>query len=174
MKKGLIQIYTGPGKGKTTAAIGQAIRAVGHDMKVGVVYFYKLPSKWGYEELSVLKDLGVEIYGFAKKHPHMEDVSIEEMREETLKGLKHVEKIFEEKSYDMLVLDEIIIGVRDGFLKEKELLDLLEKKPEGTEIILTGRGATEALIEKADLVSRVEKVKHYFDKGVKSRPGIEF
>lgn len=175
MENGLIQVYTGPGKGKTTAAIGQAIRAIGHGLEVCVIYFYKMPSRWGYEELRVLEDLGVEIHGFAKKHPHFfKEIGKEKMREESLKGLKHVEEIFDEETLDIIILDEIIIGIRDGFLREKELLEVLEKKPEGTELILTGRGASESLIEKADLVSKVENVKHHFDEGVECRPGIEF
>lgn len=175
MERGFIQIYTGSGKGKTTAAIGQAIRAVGHDMKVGFIYFYKLPKERGYNELSILEGLGVEIHGFAKKHPQFfKNVGKKEIREKSLKGLKHVEKLFEEKTLDMIILDEIIIGIRDGFLNERELLDLLDKKPKGSELILTGRGATKNIIERADLVSKIEKVKHYFDRGVKPRPGIEF
>ncbi len=175
MDKGLIQVYTGPGKGKTTAAIGQAIRAIGHGMNVEIVYFYKMPSEWGYEELDILEDLNVEIHGFAKKHPHFyENSKAGEMRKKTLEGVKYVKKIFDEKNPDMLILDEILIGIRDGFLNEKELIDLLEKKPEGIELILTGRGATENIIEKADLVSKVKKIKHYSDEGVPSRPGIEF
>ncbi|MEO0260967.1 MAG: cob(I)yrinic acid a,c-diamide adenosyltransferase, partial [candidate division WOR-3 bacterium] len=85
-----------------------------------------------------------------------------------------VEKIFNENKYDIIILDEINISVRDGFLKEEEILSLLDKKPYGIELILTGRGATEKMIEKADLVSEVKKIKHPYDKGIFARKGIEF
>jgi len=178
MRKGLIQIYTGPGKGKTTAAVGLAVRAIGHDFNVCWIYFHKEPSKWGYNELKVLDKLGVKIFGFAEKHPHFyKDVTSEELREECLKGVAFVENIFKEDKYDLIVLDEIIISVRDGFLKEEELIDLLDKKPEKTELVLTGRGSSDmmdSLIQKADLVSKIESIKHYYDSGVESRAGIEY
>ncbi|KXB08371.1 hypothetical protein AKJ56_01475 [candidate division MSBL1 archaeon SCGC-AAA382N08] len=174
MKKGLIQIYTGRGKGKTTAAVGQAIRGLGHGVKVCFVYFFKVPSEHGYGEFKVLEDLGVKVRGFAKKHPDFfKEVSPENAREQSLKGLKFVEKIFED-SFDMVVLDELIVALRDEFLKEEEVLELLEKKPEETEVILTGRGATSTLMDNADLVSKIEKVKHPYDEGIESREGVEF
>lgn len=175
MERGFIQIYTGEGKGKTTAAVGLAVRAIGRDLKVGFIYFHKAPEKWGYGELKILEEIGVKVHGFAEKHPHFfEDAEEEEIREETLRGVEFVEGIFKEKSVDLLILDEIIISVRDDFLKEEELLELLDKKPEEMELVLTGRGASDALIERADLVSRIENVKHYFDEGMEGRPGIEF
>ncbi|MEO0262889.1 MAG: cob(I)yrinic acid a,c-diamide adenosyltransferase [candidate division WOR-3 bacterium] len=175
MKKGLIQIYTGDGKGKTTAAVGLAVRASFYNLKVCFIYFHKDPERWGYGELENLKKLGVDVIGFASKHPHFDkDVSFEDVRRECLKGLEFVEKIFNENKYDIIILDEINISVRDGFLKEEEILSLLDKKPYGIELILTGRGATEKMIEKADLVSEVKKIKHPFDKGIFARKGIEF
>lgn len=174
-EKGLIQIYTGRGKGKTTAAIGQIIRALGHDLKACLIYFHKDPKEWNYGEFDVLKDLGVEVRGFAKEHPHFnKGISEEKIRKDCLEGLEFARKIFEEKSFDLILLDEIIISIRDGFLKEEEVLELLERKPEKTELVLTGRGASEKLIKKADLVSEVEKIKHPYDEGMKSRPGFEF
>jgi cob(I)alamin adenosyltransferase len=178
MEKGLIQIYTGPGKGKTTAAVGLAVRAIGHDLRVCWVYFHKVPNRWGYNELKVLERLGVKIYGFAEKHPHFyTDVTNEELRKECLKGIEFIERLFKEEDYDLIVLDEIIISIRDGFLKEEEVIDLLDKKPEKTEVVLTGRGdhgRIDLLIQKADLVSKIEVIKHYYDKGVESRAGIEY
>lgn len=175
MKKGLIQIYTGKGKGKTTAAIGQAIRAIGQGLEVGLVYFHKNPEEWDYGELKELENFGIKVRGFAKKHPHFYDeISKETMREESLKGLEYVKNIFEEDSLDVLILDEIIISLRDGYLYEKELMNLLSEKPDDIEVILTGRGATDKLIEKADLVSKMENIKHPFQKGVESRKGIDY
>ncbi|KXB01820.1 hypothetical protein AKJ41_00180 [candidate division MSBL1 archaeon SCGC-AAA259O05] len=175
MEKGYIQVYTGPGKGKTTAALGQALRAVGHDMEVCIVYFYKMPEKWDYKGFSLLENLGVEIHGFAKKHPDFfESIGGGKARKETLRGLEMIEKIFDEKSFDMIILDEVIIAVRDGYIEEKELLGLLDKKPEETELVLTGRGATESLKQRADLVSDIRETKHHFNKGVERRKGIEY
>ena len=90
-----------------------------------------------------------------------------------LKAIESVKKIFQ-KNYDMVILDEILIALRDGFLKEEEILQLLEKKPESLEIILTGRGATKKIIERADLVTEMKEIKHPFHRGVKERKGIEY
>lgn len=175
MEKGLIQIYTGSGKGKTTAAVGQAVRAAGHGLKPRLVYFHKNPEKWRYGEFKKLEELGIKSEGFAKKHPHFfEGVSEKKMRKESVEGLKHIRNIFKKDEIDLLILDEILISYRDGYLEEEELLQLLEDKPEDLEVILTGRGASEKLIEAADLVSRMENVKHPLEKGVGSRKGIDY
>lgn len=175
MKNGLIQIFTGDGKGKTTAAVGLAIRASGHNLRVCYIYFHKDPEKWDYGEHRVLEKLGVDIFGFAKKHPHFyKEIDADNVREECLKGLELIRKIFQEKKYDILILDEINISVRDGFLKEEEVLDMLNSKPENLELVLTGRDAAQKIIERADLVSRIEKIKHPYDSGVKRRKGIEY
>ncbi|MFH2069431.1 MAG: cob(I)yrinic acid a,c-diamide adenosyltransferase [Candidatus Omnitrophota bacterium] len=174
-KRGLIQIYTGNGKGKTTAAIGLACRARGHGLKVCYVSFHKDPEKWGCGEHGALEKIGVDVYRFAKKHPYFDkNTDPGDIRRECLKGVKFIKKIFQEKKYDILILDEINISVREGFLEENEILGLLEKKPENLELILTGRNATKRMIEKADLVSGIKKIKHPYDSGVKGRKGIEY
>jgi len=175
MEKGLIQIYTGEGKGKTTATVGLAMRAKGHNLKVCFIYFYKDPQKWEYGEHKILRKLGIRVIGFAKKHPHFfKDIEKEEVRKECLKGLEFAKITFRENKYDLIILDEILISLHDGFLKEEELLDLLEKKPKGLELVLTGRGATQNLIEKADYVSEIKKIKHPYDLGIERRKGIEY
>lgn len=154
--KGLIQVYTGEGKGKTTAALGLALRARGHDLRVGYVYFHKEPEEWTYGEHRILKGLGIETFGFAKKHPHFfKDISQEEVRRGCLEGVTFIKKVFQEKRYDLLILDEILISLRDGFLKEEEVLEILDSKPEGLELVLTGRGATKPVIERADLIDYI-------------------
>jgi len=174
-EKGLIQVYTGDGKGKSTAAIGQAVRATGHGFKVGFISFFKDPEVFGYGEYKSLQRLGIETFLFARKHPHFyKDLSSGEVREECLKGMEFIKKLFRDQSWDMLVLDEINIAIRDGFLKEEGVLSLLEAKPQNLELILTGRGATEKIIKKADLVSEVKEVKHPYTQGVQKRKGIEF
>ncbi|PIP16034.1 MAG: hypothetical protein COX46_04500 [bacterium (Candidatus Ratteibacteria) CG23_combo_of_CG06-09_8_20_14_all_48_7] len=175
MKRGLIQVYTGDGKGKTTAAVGLAVRAVGQGFKVCYLSFYKEPDKWGYGEHRVLKNLGVATFGFAGKHPHFyKNVSKDEVRRECLKAVEFIRKIYQEKKYDILILDEVLISLRDGFLKEKEVMDMLDLKPEGLELVLTGRGATKRIMERAHLVSQIKKVKHPHDSGIQARKGIDY
>ncbi len=174
-KKGLIQVYTGDGKGKTTASVGQAVRAAGHKWKVCFVYLFKNPDDYGYGELEALESLGVRVFGFAQKHPHFyKDISPDEMRRQCLEGVDFIRNLFKEGACALLIIDEMNIAVRDKFLQEEELLTLLEEKPPELEIILTGRGATERVIEKADLVTSMTKIKHHFDQGIKSREGIEY
>ena len=179
-EKGLIQVYTGDGKGKSTAAIGQAARAAGHGFKVGFVSFFKDPEAFGpeafgYGEYKSLKKLGIKTFLFAKKHPHFyKELNPDDVCQECSRGLEFIKELFQDPSWDMLVLDEINIAVRDGFLKEEEVLSLLETKPEKLELVLTGRGITEKIIEKADLVSEVKEVKHPYSQGIKSREGIEY
>jgi len=174
-RKGLIQIYTGDGKGKTTSAIGLIVRALAYNFKVCYIYFHKEPKIWEYGEHKILKILGVDIFGFAKTHPHFfKNISKEEIRKECLEGLNFIKKIFQENKYDMIILDEILISLRDGFLEEREILELLDSKPKNLELVLTGRGATDVLIEKADLVSEIKKIKHPYDKKIKRREGIEY
>ena len=173
-KKGLIQVYTGDGKGKTTASIGQAIRAKGHKFKVCFVYFFKNLKDFPYSEVEVLKGLGIETVGFVPQHPHFyKNITPEQMREDCLKALEPIKEIFQ-KGYDMVIIDEIMIALQDGFLKEEEILELLGKKPDSLEIILTGRGATKKVIERADLVTEMKKIKHPFNRGLKGREGIEY
>lgn len=174
-RKGLIQVYTGDGKGKTTAAVGLAARARGHNLRVCYIYFLKSPEKWEYGEHRNLEKLGVDVIGFAKKHPHFyKDVPREEVRKECLAGLEFINKVYREGRYDILILDEINISLSQGFLKEEEVLEILDRKPEDLELILTGREAAPKIIEKADLVSEIQKIKHPYDLGVPSRKGIEY
>jgi cob(I)alamin adenosyltransferase len=175
MGKGLIEVYTGDGKGKTTAVVGLACRASGHNLKVCYIYFHKNPERWGYGEFKILKKIGVDIFGFGKEHPHFDKkVEKEKIREECLKGIEFIKKIFKEKKYDVIICDEILISLRDGFLEEEEIIKIMEEKPENIELVLTGRYITEKIIEKADLVSEIKKIKHPYDKGIKSRKGIEY
>lgn len=199
MKQGLIQIYTGGGKGKTTAAVGQVVRALGHNLRVCYISFFKDPAKWGYGrhsgrhfgdlpkghgEIGMLRKWGVDVYHFALQHPYFckkgdcppkRGLSpfLKKTREECLKALGFITEIFK-KDYDLIVLDEIDIALRDGFLKEDEILLLLKEKPKTTEVVLTGRGATPKLINLASLVTEMKKIKHPFDKKIKARKGIEY
>ena len=173
--KGLIHVYTGNGKGKTTAAIGLTIRARAQNLRVCYIYFHKEPERWGDTEHGILAELGVDILGFAKKHPHFfKDVTKDETRKECLDGLEVIKRIFHENKYDLLILDEINISMRDGFLREEEVLEVLEAKPEGLELVLTGRSVPQKIIEKADLVSEIKAIKHPYDMGIQMKKGIEY
>jgi cob(I)alamin adenosyltransferase len=173
--KGLIQIYTGDGKGKTTASIGLAIRAKGQGLKVGIIYFHKEPKRWKYGEYRIFKNLGVDTFGFAKKHPYFyKEIRKEEIRKECLKALKLIKKIFKEEKYDLLILDEILISLRDGYIKEEEILEIMDLKPKNLELILTGRYITKKIKKKANYVSEIKKIKHPYDKGIMGRRGIEY
>ena len=174
-KKGLIQIYTGAGKGKSTAAVGQAVRAAGHGFKVGFLSFFKDPEAFGYGEYKSLEKLGIKTFLFARKHPHFyKELNPDDVCRECSNGLEFIKELIRDPSWDMLVLDELNIALRDGFLKEADVLSLLDAKPEKLELVLTGRGVTEKIIEKADLVSEIREVKHPYSHGVKSRKGIEY
>ena len=174
-REGLIQVYTGEGKGKTSACVGLCVRALACKMKIIYIYFHKEPKRWALGEHKILKKLGVSIFGFAGQHPYFnKTVDKNSLRKDCLKALEFIKKVYTEDKYDLLVLDEVLISLRDGFLKEEEVLEILKLKPKKLELVLTGRGVTKGIIEKADLVSEIKKVKHPFDTGVKSRRGIEY
>ncbi len=173
-QQGLVQVYTGDGKGKSTAAIGQLVRCAGHGYKAGILCFFKDPESFGDGEFDSLQKLGIEAFFFARKHPHFyTDISRGEVRGECLKGVKCIEGLFADGTWDMLVLDEINIALRDGFLEEEEVLALVDRKPRGLELVLTGRGAPGGLIARADLVTECRNVKHPYDLGVFEREGVE-
>jgi len=178
----MIQIYTGDGKGKTTAAVGLAIRAVGAGKKVCLIQFLK-----GQEtsEVKILESLDVKVFRFGgkgfvdPKKPLKEDV------EEVKKGLEKAEWVCRGEAclargsvttdpYEIVILDEINVAVLFKLISEDAVLELIKSVPPETELILTGRGATPRMIELADLVTEMKLIKHPFNKGIKARKGIEF
>lgn len=176
MEQGLIQIYTGDGKGKTTAAVGLLIRATGQGLKCCLVSFFKDFERYTTGELSILKKIGVDIHSFVKRSPCFDpDVPFEEMRKDCLDVLEFVSnKLFSDERLDLLVLDEINNALRYEFITEQEMIDFMDKKPVTLELVLTGRGATDAVMKKADLVSNIEKVKHPYDNNILGRKGVEY
>ncbi len=174
-KLGLIHIYTGDGKGKTTAAVGLATRALGGGLRVCYCSFHKRPEKYGYTEIDSLRKLGATIENFAKGHPHLDkSIDEEEIKREVPQAITRLKEMLERDHYDLLIMDEILISVRDNYLDESILLDFIDHKPISTELILTGRGATEAVMQRADYITFCKKIKHPYDQGVSSRKGIEF
>lgn len=169
---GLVQVYTGNGKGKTTAAIGLTVRAVGRGLKVLFVQFLKPEA--GYGEQVVLDKLdGVERMCFGLPHWVSKKPS-EEDKMEARAGLEKVSAMMQSGEYDMVVMDEINNALRLNVLTSEEVLDVLRSRPAGVEVVMTGRGATPEIIEYADLVTEMTLVKHPFDKGVDARKGIEY
>jgi len=172
---GLVQAYTGDGKGKSTAAMGLAVRAAGHGRRVTVVTFFKDPEALGGGEFSLLPRMGIEVHHFARKHPQLNPgVTRDEASAQCRSGLQFVMKLWAADCCDVLVLDEILVAARDGFLATEELVSLIAAKPEGMELVLTGRGMPDELLPVVDLVSEIRKVKHPFDSGVQGRKGMEY
>ena len=175
MKTGLVHIYTGDGKGKTTAAVGLAVRALEHGMKVCYAHFNKQPELYGYNEIQGIQKLGAIVMGFTNGHPSFNhSVTKESSRIDVLNALESLKEFIQNENPDLLIMDEILISVRDGVLEENELISFIDQKPEHLELVLTGRGASDGLIKHADYVSYIQKVKHPYDQKIKSRQGIEF
>jgi cob(I)alamin adenosyltransferase len=171
MKKGHITIFTGNGKGKTTAAIGLSVRAAGKGLRVFMGQFIK---KGEYSEIKALKRFSdlitVEQFGlgrFTGKNPRPDDIQA------ARKGLERVGQIIVSEMYDMVILDEANVAVKLELFEIQELLDLIAKKPEPLELVITGRYASKQVIEMADSVTEFNADKHYFDYGAKARFGID-
>lgn len=170
--QGQIHLYTGNGKGKTTAAMGLSIRAIGAGKKVFFAQFVKSQI---YSEISFcnkhLPNFKSQQYGqdcFIYRDPSQEDIDAAQA------GLKAVTTIIDSGEYDMVVLDEVNIALYYKFFSVEELIEIVKNKPAPTEIVLTGRYAPPELIAIADLVTEMKEVKHYYQQGVKAREGIEF
>jgi len=173
---GLIQVYTGTGKGKTTAAIGAGIRAVGQGLRVHMVQFLKGGDNFPpYGEVRAIEQIPrFTLEQFGPSHFIKPGAISDEDREIVRRGLKRSGEVLSSGNYDLVILDEINVALQLGMAKLAEILHLLDSKAVGTEVILTGRGAPAALLKRADLVSRVDAVKHPFDRGIKARLGIEY
>jgi len=171
--KGYIQVYTGNGKGKTTAALGLALRAAGYGRRV---YFGQFLKGQNYGELISVRKLAplITIEQFGRKgfihvteNPDDEDIA------RAKKGLQTCLKAMLSRKYSIIVFDEINVALRFHLLSEKEVHDVLDQKPEEVEVVLTGRYAPPSLIKRADLVTEMKEKKHYYAKGVRARLGIE-
>lgn len=175
MKKGYVQIYTGDGKGKTTAAIGLAVRAAGRGLSVQIVQFLK-----GIEtgEVSILENIdGISIKRVADSKKFVFNMNDDEKQDacsRASQGIDEVLRQLENNEIDLLILDESLGALETGIISIGQLMSILNTKPEGVEVVLTGRNAPKELIEKAHLVTEMVPVKHYFDEGVNARKGIEF
>lgn len=192
-KKGYVQVYTGNGKGKTTAAIGLTIRALGAGKKVKFLQFMKAKV---YSEHKILPDLSpnlsLETIGkpfFVMKEGAMSEEELAKWKDKVVifppgqppkeyvdlvaGGVKKAQEAVISGEYDLVVLDEINVALHFDLITWKVLEDLIDSKHDNTELVLTGRGATDELIEKADLVTEMKEIKHYYMQGVDARIGIE-
>ena len=171
-QKGYIQLYTGAGKGKTTAALGLALRASGAGLRVYIAQFVKGSESGERKALAKLsRAVTIRPFGarsFIKKNPAKIDRTL------AAKGLAEVSAIIAAGRHDLVILDEICVALRLGLFSLEPVLEMLKTRPGHVEIILTGRNAPQALIDAADLVTEMREIRHYFQKGVRARRGIEF
>jgi cob(I)alamin adenosyltransferase len=173
LERGLVQVYTGNGKGKTTAAFGLALRAIGRGLKVYVIQFIK--GGFDYGELYVvdkLPNLKLKAFGRGKfiteKPAGKEDIKLAE------EALTLADEVVKSGEYDIVILDEINVALNLELIKTEEVLELVKNKPKHVELILTGRYAPSEIIEAADLVTEMREIKHPFNKGYQARKGIEY
>ncbi len=171
MNKGYCHIYTGDGKGKTTAAIGLIVRALGHNKKAAIIQFMKDDKNYG--EFKYLHDKILFLQMGRNEfvdYDNPEDIDIELAK----KALIKAKEIIQSAEYDLVILDEINVAIMFSLIDERSVIDIMKSKPKSLELILTGRGATEKMMEIADLVTEMKEIKHYFSKGVLGRKGVEY
>ena len=168
---GYVQVYTGNGKGKTTAAIGLAVRALGAGWRVFFAQFLKSGDYSEHKALAKFSDhLTIKTYGrnvFIKGEPEDED------RRLAQEAYQEIAEIVASGRYRLVVLDEANVAVHYGLITVDQILDLIDRRAEGVELIITGRYAHSRLIDRADLVTEMSEVKHYFHRGIKARMGVE-
>lgn len=170
---GLVELFTGDGKGKTSAALGVALRALGQGLKVYIVFFMKGDFPYGEQKvLSQLPGITFERFGF-QDFVDPANVKLEE-KAEAKKALQAARKAMLSGKYDVVILDEVNVAVAWKLIDIEEVIKLVQDRPENVELILTGRYADPRLIELADLVTDMVKVKHPYDKGILSRKGIDY
>lgn len=167
---GLIQVYTGDGKGKTTAALGLAMRAVGQGMKVAFIQFLKGEVCGEHMFVSLHKPFNMAGTGTGSSFAKLE----ERLREEARQALIYAEEQMLTGDYDLLILDEVLVAIHKGLISVEQVLRLLDKKPGPVELVLTGRNAPVELLERADLVTEMRMVKHPYTRGIPARRGIEY
>jgi cob(I)alamin adenosyltransferase len=172
-RKGLVEIFTGEGKGKTSAALGVVLRALGHDFRVCIVHFMKGTFPYGEQKsLAGIPNVTVRVFGSLEfVDPH--NVKEEDRREARM-ALEYAREAMLSGKYDLVVLDEVNVASGWGLVPVEDVVNLVREKPEDVELILTGRYADKRLLEVADLVTEMVCVKHPFERGVKARPGVDY
>lgn len=174
LKEGFVQVYTGNGKGKSTAAIGLAVRAAGAGLKSYIIQFMK---DYNYSELRSLELLhefielekvGKDDFVFRKELPPQEEIDL------AATALNKAEIKMLSGKYDIIILDEACVSIYFKILIEEQILEFINKKPKEVELVITGRYCPKSIIDKADLVTEMKEINHYYQKGVVSRKGIDF
>jgi cob(I)alamin adenosyltransferase len=172
LERGYVQVYTGDGKGKTTASLGLVLRALGQGLRPAVLQFMKADPNWG--EIVGLKQLGVPVQQCGLDHWVFAGKVSDEDRAAAAQGFARARALVESGEYDLVVLDELATALFFELVPLRDVLDLVREKPAGVELVITGRRAPEELVAAADLATEMRPLKHYFDAGVQARPGIEF
>lgn len=176
LEKGYVQVYTGNGKGKTTAALGLGLRAAGDNFSVYMVQFLKT-SKTGEIESVKKLDNNFKIFRFEKKRGFfwtLNDEEKKELKTEVQKAYEFCLDTLENSLCDILIMDEVMGALSNKLLSVEQITKLIDEKPENMELVLTGRNVPEAIAEKADLITEMKDIKHYMDKGIAAREGIEY
>ncbi|MGD2201640.1 MAG: cob(I)yrinic acid a,c-diamide adenosyltransferase [Candidatus Bathyarchaeota archaeon] len=173
MERGLVQVYTGNGKGKTSAALGLALRALGRGLKVYVIQFIKGDRDYG--EIIMAREIpGLEMVTYGRGKFIDEESRTQKDAELAQEALEHAREIITSGNHDVVILDEVNIAMSLGLLEPRSVIQLARDKPPDIELIMTGRGAPDEIIDIADLVTEMREVRHPYGKGVKARRGIEY
>ena len=171
--RGLVEIFTGDGKGKTSAALGVALRALGHDLRVHIIFFLK--GTYPYSERQIMAQLpNISFSSFGQDYFVDPNNIKPEEKEQAKKGLDKAHEVIHSGSYDVVILDEINVAVGWKLLEISDVLQLIRDKPRNVELILTGRYADPRLIDAADLVTEMVEVKHPYKRGIQARGGIDY
>ncbi len=175
MDKGLIHVYTGKGKGKTTAAVGLAMRAAGHGKKVLILQFLKSKTEDS-GEITTAKKSGIKVIKFKGQTPPFFNpkVKLSELKKSVKEAIALSIKKIKSSNYDLIIMDEFNNLVSSGYVTIRDVKKIIKEKPEGLELVFTGRGASKELMKIADYATEMRMVKHPFNKGVKARKGIEY
>lgn len=176
METGLVQVYYGNGKGKTTAAIGQGIRATGKGLKVIMLQFLKGGVSGELNTLAKLEP-DFKVFRFEKERGFyftLSETEKDELKMEIINALKFAKKVLDTKECDLLILDEILGVVENGIISEEELKIFIKNRPKHIELILTGRKLPNSLVEDIDYISEIVQIKHPYEKGISAREGIEY
>ena len=171
----MLLVNTGYGKGKTTAAIGQIIRALGQGFKVCLIQLFKGEAFYGEQNILVKLD-NLDFFSFSKEHPYcIKGVALEEAAERCKGAMDKVAELAGgPKKYDLIILEEFNIALRDKFIDKNEFLKLVKILSEKSDVLITGRGAPQELFDMADYVTEMKEIKHPYNKGIQARKGIEF
>ena len=170
---GLVHIYTGEGKGKSTSSVGLAVRAIGAGYKVMYRQLFKNISS----EVEPMQKLGINYKNYPTQHPYFRKYTPQEFEEEVGKCTSFVREAFEEaesEKYDMMLIDELGPAIAAKMIKTDDVMEMIKNKPKNMELVMTGRGYPQAILDLADYVSEIKMIFHPFEKGIKARKGIEY